>query len=175
MALFRTELNSLRDLLLNQIEDLYDAENRLVDALPKMADAAHSPQLKAAFQSHLEETRGHVGRLEQVFEALAHPPKRETCQAMKGLIAEGEEAIKAKGDPAVRDAALIAAAQRVEHYEMAGYGTARTLARQLAYDRPATVLQETLEEEKAADRKLTTIAESSVNTQASSRAASATR
>lgn len=175
MALFRAELNSLQDLFANQIEDLYDAENRLIEALPKMADAAQSPQLKSAFESHLEETRGHVGRLEQVFEALGQPPKRETCQAVKGLIAEGEEAIKAKGDPAVRDAALIAAAQRVEHYEMAGYGTARTLATQLAYDRPATLLQETLQEEKEADRKLTTIAESSVNTQASSRAASAAR
>lgn len=175
MALFRAELNSLQDLFANQIEDLYDAENRLIDALPKMAEAAHSPQLKAAFQSHLEETRGHVGRLEQVFEALGQPAKRETCQAMKGLIAEGEEAIKAKGDPAVRDAALIAAAQRVEHYEMAGYGTARTLATQLGHDRAANVLQETLEEEKAADRKLTTIAESSVNTQAAARLGAATR
>jgi ferritin-like metal-binding protein YciE len=174
MAIFRAELNSLQDLFVNQIEDLYDAENRLIEALPKMAEAAHSPQLKAAFQSHLQETRGHVGRLEQVFEALARPPKRETCQAMKGLIAEGEEAIKAKGDPAVRDAALIAAAQRVEHYEMAGYGTARTLATQLAHDRPAMVLQETLEEEKAADQKLTTIAESSVNTQAATRTRAAT-
>jgi len=174
MALFGTEYNSLQDLFINQIQDLYDAENRLLDALPKMAEAAHSPQLRAAFQSHLEETRGHVTRLEQVFEAIGQAPERETCQAMKGLISEGEEAIKAKGDPAVKDAALIAAAQRVEHYEMAGYGTARTLATQLAYDRPATVLQETLEEEKAADRKLTNIAESSVNTQAAARAATTT-
>jgi ferritin-like metal-binding protein YciE len=174
MALFRTELNSLQDLLVNQIEDLYDAENRLLDALPKMAEAAHSPQLKQAFQSHLEETRGHVTRLEQVFESLGQAPKRETCQAMKGLIAEGEEAIKAKGDPLVKDAALIAAAQRVEHYEMAGYGTARSLANQLARDRAATVLQETLEEEKAADRKLNDIAESSVNTQAAARMGAAT-
>jgi ferritin-like metal-binding protein YciE len=166
MALFREELNSLQDLFVNQIQDLYDAENRLVEALPKMADAAHSPQLKQAFQSHLEETRGHVTRLEQVFEALGQPPKRETCQAMKGLIAEGEEAIKAKGDPAVKDAALIAAAQRVEHYEMAGYGTARTFAEQLAQDRSAAVLEQTLKEEKAADQKLNAIAKSSVNTQA---------
>jgi ferritin-like metal-binding protein YciE len=175
MALFRTEIGSLQDLLLHQIEDLYDAENRLLDALPKMAEAAHSPQLKQAFQSHLEETRGHVGRLERVFEALAQPPKRETCHAMKGLITEGEEAISAKADPAVKDAALIAAAQRVEHYEMAGYGTARTLANQLAHDRAAYALQETLEEEKAADLKLTAIAESSVNTQAAARAGATTR
>ncbi|MBV8829914.1 MAG: ferritin-like domain-containing protein [Acidobacteriaceae bacterium] len=175
MALFRTELSSLHDLFRNQIEDLYDAEQRLVEALPKMAEAASSPQLKQAFQSHLEETRGHVTRLEQVFESLAQEPKRETCQAMKGLIAEGEEAIKAKGDSAVKDAALIAAAQRVEHYEMAGYGTARTLANQLAYERPASVLQQTLEEEKAADQKLTNIAESSVNTQAAARAGATAR
>jgi ferritin-like metal-binding protein YciE len=175
MALFRTELSSLQDLFRNQIEDLYDAEQRLVEALPKMAEAASSPQLKQAFQSHLEETRGHVTRLEQVFEALGQEPKRETCQAMKGLIAEGEEAIKAKGDSAVKDAALIAAAQRVEHYEMAGYGTARTLANQLAHDRPASVLQQTLEEEKAADQKLTNIAESSVNTKAAARAGATTR
>jgi ferritin-like metal-binding protein YciE len=174
MALFRTEFDSIQDLLVNQIQDLYDAENRLVDALPQMAEAAHSPQLKQAFQSHLEETRGHVGRLEQVFEALGQQPKRETCQAMKGLIAEGEEAIKAKGDPAVKDAALIAAAQRVEHYEMAAYGTARTLANQSAYDRAASVLQETLEEEKAADRKLTEIAESAVNRQAAARVGTST-
>ena len=174
MALFRTEFDSMQDLLVNQIQDLYDAENRLVEALPKMAEAAHSPQLKQAFQSHLEETRGHVGRLEQVVEALGQQPKRETCQAMKGLIAEGEEAIKAKGDPAVKDAALIAAAQRVEHYEMAAYGTARTLANQSAYDLAANVLQETLEEEKAADRRLTEIAESSVNRQAAARVGTST-
>jgi ferritin-like metal-binding protein YciE len=175
MALFRTELNSLQDLLANQVEDLYDAEQRLIEALPKMAEAAHSPQLKQAFQTHLEETRGHVGRLEQVFEALGQAPKRETCQAMKGLIAEGEEAIKAKGDPAVQDAALIAAAQRVEHYEMAGYGTARTLANQLGHERAASVLQDTLEEEKAADRLLTEIAESSVNRQARASAGATNR
>jgi ferritin-like metal-binding protein YciE len=166
MALFREELNSLQDLFVSQIEDLYDAENRLVEALPKMAEAAHSPQLKKAFQSHLEETRGHVARLEQIFEALGQAPKRQTCQAMKGLIAEGEEAIKAKADPAIKDAALIAAAQRVEHYEMAGYGSSRTFAQQLAQDRSAGLLQDTLEEEKAADQKLTMIAQTSVNVQA---------
>jgi ferritin-like metal-binding protein YciE len=175
VALLRTELNSLQDLLVNQIEDLYDAENRLVEALPKIAEAAHSPELKNAFQSHLEETKSHVTRLEQVFQALGQSPKRETCQAMKGLISEGEEAIKAKGDPAVKDAALIAAAQRVEHYEMAGYGTARTLANQLAQDRSASLLQKTLEEEKAADRQLSAIAESSVNTQAAARVGATSR
>lgn len=169
MALFRTELDTLQDLLLNQIQDLYDAENRLVDALPKLAEAAQSPALKQAFQSHLEETKGHVGRLDRVFEALGQPANRETCQAMKGLIAEGEEMIKAKAtDPAVKDAALIAAAQRVEHYEIAAYGTARTLAARLGHDRVVTALQQTLDEEKAADQKLTAIAESSVNTRAAS-------
>jgi len=175
MALFRTELNSLQDLFLNQIQDLYDAENRLLEALPKMAEAAHSAQLRQAFQSHLEETQGHVGRLEQVFEAIGEPPKRETCQAIKGLIAEGEEAIKAKGDPAVKDAALIAAGQRVEHYEIAGYGTARTLASQLAQQRSTVLLQETLNEEKAADRKLNDIAESSVNPQAAAKIGASAR
>ncbi len=164
------EFNSLNDLFVNQIEDLYDAENRLTKALPKMADAAQSNQLKQAFQQHLTETQGHVSRLETIFRELGVEPKRETCEAMKGLIAEGEEMIKAKGDPEVRDAALIAAGQRVEHYEMAGYGTARTFAQRLNMTQAANLLQQTLNEEAAADKKLTTIAESSVNRQAATAA-----
>jgi ferritin-like metal-binding protein YciE len=165
MPLFATELNSFRDLFVNQIEDLYDAENRLTQALPKMAEAANSTQLKQAFQHHLGETQGHVSRLEQIFRELKVDPKRETCQAMKGLIDEGEEMIKAKADPAIKDAALIAAAQRVEHYEMSGYGSARSFANRLNLTQAAALLQQTLQEEKAADEKLNTIAETSVNPQ----------
>ncbi len=160
------EFNSLNDLFVNQIEDLYDAENRLTKALPKMAEAANSSQLKQAFQQHLTETQGHVSRLETIFRELNIEPKRETCEAMKGLIAEGEEMIKAKGDPEVRDAALIAAGQRVEHYEISGYGTAKTFAKRLGMTQAANLLQQTENEEAAADKKLTTIAESSVNVQA---------
>ncbi len=170
MPLFSTDLNSFKDLFVNQIEDLYDAENRLTKALPKMADAANSSQLKQAIQHHLTETQGHVSRLETIFRELNLEPKRETCEAMKGLIAEGEEMIKAKGDPDVKDAALIAAAQRIEHYEISGYGTARAFAKRLGMTQAANLLQQTQSEEEAADRKLNQIAESSVNVQAASTA-----
>jgi ferritin-like metal-binding protein YciE len=125
------KLESLRDLLVEQLQDLYDAENRITKALPKMAKAASSPELKAAFEKHLAETEGHVTRLEQAFEALGEKAKKKTCQAIKGLIEEGEETIKEDAEPEVKDAALIAAAQRVEHYEMAGYGTVGTYAKLL--------------------------------------------
>jgi ferritin-like metal-binding protein YciE len=172
MSLFTTtEFNSFKDLFVEQIKDLYDAENRLVDALPKMAEAAHSPQLKQALQSHLRETEGHVARLEQVFREINVEPDRQTCDAMKGLVAEGETTVKAKGDPDVKDAAIIAAAQRVEHYEISAYGTARSFARRLGLKQAPTQLQQTLDEEKAADEKLNLIAESSVNRQASAAAA----
>jgi ferritin-like metal-binding protein YciE len=167
MGLFSsTEFNSLQDLLINQLEDLYDAEKRLTEALPKMAEAASSPQLRNAFVSHLQETREHVERLDLAFRRLGHTPGNETCQAMKGLISEGEEAIQAKGDTAVRDAALIAAAQRVEHYEIAGYGTTRTFAKRLGYTDVAQLLETTLEEEGNADKLLTQIAEQHINVQA---------
>lgn len=171
MSLFSsTEFNSFKDLFVNQIEDLYDAENRLTSALPKMADAANSSQLKQAIRQHLTETQGHVSRLESIFREINVEPKRETCQAMKGLIAEGEEMISAKGDPDIKDAALIAAAQRVEHYEMSGYGTARAFARRLGLTQAANLLQQTLDEEKAADQKLNQIAELGINQQAAARA-----
>ncbi len=164
MALFSSlELNSFEDLFVNQIEDLYDAENRLVTALPKMAAAATDPKLKAAFTDHLRETKIHVERLEQVFQQIGREAKAETCAAMKGLVEEGSHAIDAKGDPAVKDAALIAAAQRVEHYEMAGYGTARAFAKRLGHVDAVRLLSETYEEEFAADQKLTQVAELSVN------------
>jgi ferritin-like metal-binding protein YciE len=172
MPLFTTnEFNSFKDLFVEQIKDLYDAESRLVEAIPKMADAANSSQLKQALQSHLGETQGHVSRLEQVFREIHVEPERQTCDAMKGLVSEGEAMVKAKGSPDVKDAAIIAAAQRVEHYEISAYGTARTFARRLGLQKAPTLLQQTLDEEKAADEKLNQIAESSVNRQASSAAA----
>ncbi|MBV9491669.1 MAG: ferritin-like domain-containing protein [Verrucomicrobia bacterium] len=161
------KLNSVRDLLLEELRDLYSAENQLVDALPKMAEAAGSPQLKSAIEMHLNQTREHVTRLEQVFQQLGEKPQGETCEAMKGLILEGQHFVKAEGEKDVIDAGLIGAAQRVEHYEMAGYGTARTLARQVGESQIAQVLQQTLDEEGEADKKLTHIAESRVNPQAS--------
>lgn len=166
-TLFRNKFDHLEDLFTSQIEDLYDAEKRLVSALPKMAETAHSPELQQAFRHHLDETKHQVSRLEEAFKIIGKSPERETCEAMKGLIKEGEEMIQAKGADTVRDAALIAAAQRVEHYEMAGYGTARSLANQLGFDRAAQLLEQTLEEEKQADKKLTQIATSAVNTAAS--------
>ncbi|QEG38807.1 ferritin-like domain-containing protein [Roseimaritima ulvae] len=167
MGLFTsTEFDSLECLLVDQLQDLYDAENRLVDALPKMADAASSPELKQAFRSHLDETKGHVNRLEQAFQLLDASAKRKTCNAMKGLVSEGEEMIEAKGDAAIKDAALIAAAQRVEHYEMAGYGSARNFAQRCGRQDVADLLQQTLQEEGGADKKLTQIAESSINSAA---------
>lgn len=167
MALLGQEkFEKLDDLFVAQLEDLYDAEKRLTDALPKMSKAATSPQLKAAFDEHLEQTRNHVNRLETIFRQIGKEPERESCDAMKGLIKEGEEMINAKGDDEVRDAALIAAAQRVEHYEMAGYGTVRNFAQRLGLADVAGTLQATLDEEGAADEKLTALAESTVNPKA---------
>ncbi len=164
MGLFGSkEFNTLEDLFCHQLEDLYDAEMRLTKALPKMQEAAHTPALKNAFKQHLQETQNQVNRLEQIFKQLGKEPQRETCPAMKGLIAEGEEMIQSKGDDTVRDAALIAAAQRVEHYEMSGYGTARTFAQQLGHTQAVELLDATLEEEKTTDAKLTQIAEAIVN------------
>ncbi len=167
MGLFSaTSYDSLSDLFLEQIRDLYDAEQRLCDALSEMAEAASSPALRSAFNMHLSETKEHVRRLEKVFGMLGVEPERETCDAMKGLLKEGKGAIDAQGDDAVRDAALIAAAQRVEHYEISGYGSARAFARRLGLEQAANLLQQTLDEEGAADKKLTEIAETSVNAQA---------
>jgi ferritin-like metal-binding protein YciE len=156
------KLESVRDLLIEELRDLHDAEEQLVEALPKMADAASATQLKNAFTHHLEQTREHVTRLDRVFESLNEKASGESCEAMKGLIREGEQFIHAKGQPDVRDAGLIGAAQRVEHYEMAGYGTARTLAKRLGMHVVAELLQKTLEEEVEADKKLTAVAEGDV-------------
>jgi len=156
-------LDNLENVLELQLRDLYSAEQQLIDALPKMADAASNPDLKSAFQTHLAETRQQKTRLEQAFRKLGKEPTAETCDAMKGLISEGDEIISLDGDPDVKDAALIAAAQRVEHYEMAGYGCARTFARRLGHNSVGDLLQETLDEEANADKILTHLAESFIN------------
>ncbi|MEQ8849957.1 ferritin-like domain-containing protein [Botrimarina sp.] len=167
MGLFTSKkFETLDELLAAQIKDLYDAEHRLTEALPKMAKTAKNPELRTAFNNHLKETESQINRLEKVFSSLGVEPERESCDAMKGLISEGEEFIDADGDPDVIDAGLIAAAQRVEHYEIAGYGSARALAKQLGKQQAVSLLQETLDEEGAADKKLTEIAESYVNTAA---------
>ena len=163
---FNKELNSLEDLLAMELDDLYDAEQRLCTVLPKMAEAAHSESLKRAFEDHARETQRHVSRLEQIFVDIGRTSHNETCDAMKGLISEGQAIIDATGSPEVKDAALIGAAQRVEHYEIAAYGTAHSHASELGYNRVEELLQETLGEEKEANSKLNQIAQSSVNSQA---------
>jgi len=161
------KIQSMEDLLLEQVEDLYDAEKRLVKALPKMAEASTSQSLRQAFQSHLMETEGHVSRLETIFRTLGQKPKGQTCDAMKGLISEGEDMISdTESSSAVRDAGIIAAANRVEHYEIAAYGSARTFAQTLGLAEAAKLLDQTLQEEKAADQKLTQLAESMINDEA---------
>jgi ferritin-like metal-binding protein YciE len=167
MGLFSNlQLDSMESLLVEQLQDLYDAEQRLTKALPKVADAAQNPSLKAAVQQHLRETQNHVSRLERAFQLLGQSAQSKTCEAMKGLISEGDEVISAGGNPEVKDAALIAAAQRVEHYEISGYGSARTFAQRCGKQDVARLLQETLDEEAATDRKLTQLAERTVNPQA---------
>ena len=152
------KLDTLNDVFVDQLADLYSAETQLVKALPSVANAASDSDLSQAVTEHLDETRGHVQRLEQAFQELGVTPPTETCEAMQGLIAEAEEIISATGDPVAKDVALIAAAQRVEHYEIAAYGTARTLAKQLDHDAVAGLLSDTLDEESDADKKLTKIA-----------------
>ncbi|HWA07981.1 MAG TPA: ferritin-like domain-containing protein [Opitutaceae bacterium] len=164
-----SSLNSLKDLLIDELKDLYSAETQLVKALPKMADAASNEDLRSGFLGHLEETRGHVDRLDRSLRILGAKAKGKTCQAMKGLVDEGEEAIKTDGPPAIRDANLIGAAQRVEHYEIAAYGTARAFAETIGESEVAGLLQETLDEEGATNSKLTTIA-ATVNEEAASSA-----
>jgi len=164
-----TALNTFDDLFVEQLQDLYDAEQRLTQALPQMAAAAHNSALRSAFQQHQRETQGQVSRLEQVFKLLGKSAQSKTCEAMQGLISEGQEAISASGDPDVKDAALIAAAQRVEHYEIAGYGTARTFAQRLGRADVAQILQQTLDEEGATDKKLTALAEQIVNPKAAAK------
>jgi ferritin-like metal-binding protein YciE len=150
--------DSLQDVLGAQIEDLYSAEQQLTEALPKVAAAAHSKELRQAFEHHLEETRGHLQRLGDLLPTIGITSPSEHCKGMEGLLREGEETIAAEGDPVARDAALIAAAQRVEHYEIAAYGTAAALAGELGLDDAKDVLDQTLDEEANADKLLTKIA-----------------
>jgi ferritin-like metal-binding protein YciE len=153
------KIDTLQTLLEEELKDIYDAEKRLVKALPKMAKAANSPELKQALEEHLEVTKTQVQRLEQAFELLDKPAKSKPCAGMKGLIEEGEEVLGQDAADDLMDAAIIGAAQRVEHYEMAAYGTARTFAERLGHMEVAGLLEETLNEEKEADEKLTEISE----------------
>ncbi len=159
-------LDSLQDLFLEELKDVYHAEKQLVAALPKMAKAATSPELEEAFTSHLAETKGHVDRLERIFKDLGVPARGKRCKGMEGLIEEGKEVLEEEGEAAVIDAALIAAAQRVEHYEIAAYGCLRTYAQLLGHQNALSLLSQTLEEEEAADEKLSAIGESQVNADA---------
>jgi ferritin-like metal-binding protein YciE len=156
-------VDSLETLLQEELKDLYDAEKQLTKALPKLAKKATAEELRAAIEEHLEQTEQHVERLEQAFEQLGIPARGKKCKGMQNLIAEGEEMIGEAEDDATRDAVMIASAQKVEHYEIAGYGTARTWATRLGNSDVAALLEETLDEEKETDQRLTQIAESIVN------------
>jgi ferritin-like metal-binding protein YciE len=160
------KMQSLEDLFVDQLKDLMSAENQIIKALPKMAKTASTPELQTAFEEHLEQTREHVARLEKIFQRLGVSGKGKKCKGMEGLIEEGKELLNADGDENVLDAGLIAAAQRVEHYEIASYGCARTYARLLGDEEAAELLQETLDEEGETDKKLTELAEGVVNTRA---------
>jgi ferritin-like metal-binding protein YciE len=160
------KLNNLKDLYIQELKDLYSAEKQLLKALPKMANKAQSEELSEGFETHLEETRGHVDRLEMIFRGLRASPGGHKCEGMAGLIKEAEEVIREANDPDVLDAAMIAQAQRVEHYEIAGYGCARTYAKLLGREGDVTLLQETLDEEGRTDKKLTKLAERVINQKA---------
>jgi len=152
------EHQALKDLYIDELKDIYNAENQLVKALPKMAKTANSEELRTGFEEHLEQTRGHVQRLEQIFKELGEKPSGKKCKGMEGLVAEGQEIMGEDFEDDVMDAALISAAQRVEHYEIAAYGTVRTYAELLGEDTAAQLLEQTLEEEKETDQKLTDMA-----------------
>jgi ferritin-like metal-binding protein YciE len=160
------DIKTMEDLFLEEIRDLLDSEKQITKALPKMAKAAQSPDLCSAFTEHLDQTRGHVARLERIFSNIGAKSGGVKCKAMEGLLKEGDDMVSLTDPGMVRDAGLIAAAQRVEHYEMAGYGSARTFAQLLGRTSAADLLDQTLEEEKEADQKLTGIAESMVNQRA---------
>jgi len=160
------KLDTLKKLYVEELRDIYNAEQQLVKALPKMAKGASSDELRDAIETHLDETKGHIDRLEQIFEELDETPKGKTCQGMKGLIEEGSKILEEKGEDSVIDAGIIAAAQKVEHYEMATYGTLRSWADLLNQDQAAGLLQETLDEEGETDKKLNDLAEEIVNPEA---------
>lgn len=157
---------TLHDLFLNELKDLYSAEQQLTRTLPKMARAATNPELKQGFEHHLEQTKGHVGRLDTVFKGLDASPRGQTCEAMEGLLAEAHELTELGLEPDALDAALIAAAQKVEHYEIASYGTVCTWAKAMKLDDALNLLLETLAEEKETDETLTKLAKTAVNTAA---------
>jgi ferritin-like metal-binding protein YciE len=157
------KLSTLQDLLVEELKYLHSAESQLIRALPKMALSASSPELRTAFERHLAETKQHLQRIDHIFEQFASKPGRKKCKAMEGLLEEGNDAIAEDAEPAVHDAALIAAAQRVEHYEIAGYGCAKAFALLLEDEETAAILDETLQEEAATDRLLTEIAMSGIN------------
>lgn len=160
------EMQTLQDLYVEELKDLYSAENQILKALPKMIRAASHPQLKRAFTTHERQTRQHVKRLERICRSLGITPKGKKCVGMEGVIKEGAELIQERPEPDVLDAGLIAAAQHVEHYEMAGYGCVRTYARLLGHEEHVSLLQQTLDEEKDTDELLTSLAESSINVEA---------
>ena len=160
------KLDTLQKLYTSELRDLYNAENQLLKALPKMAKAASSEELKNAFEKHLEQTKSQVERLEQVFEELDEKPKGKTCRAMKGLVEEGSEILQQDGEESVLDAGIIVAAQKVEHYEIAGYGSVRTFAHLLGQNKAAELLQTTLDEESEANELLNKLAESIINPEA---------
>jgi ferritin-like metal-binding protein YciE len=160
------KLDTLQKLYTNELRDLYNAEHQLLKALPKMAKAASSDELKDAFEKHLEQTKSHVERLEQVFKELDEKPKGKTCRAMKGLIEEGSEILQENGEESILDAGIIVAAQKVEHYEIAGYGSVRTFAHLLGQNKAAELLQTTLDEESETNELLNRLAESTINPEA---------
>jgi ferritin-like metal-binding protein YciE len=160
------KLETIKDLYVHELEDLYDAENQILKALPKMAEAASSPELRRAFEEHRGQTQGQVERLDRIFQQMGEKPKGEKCKGMAGLLAEGEQLLKEKAEPDVKDAGLIGAAQKVEHYEIAGYGTVRTFAQMLGETDAARLLQQTLDEEGETDKKLTRLAERKINPEA---------
>ena len=160
------KLNTLETLYVEELRDLYNAENQLLKALPKMAKTASSPELKQAFEEHLDQTQEHVDRLEEIFDKLGQSPKGKKCKAMEGLIEEGSEILEEEGENSVIDAGIIAAAQKVEHYEIASYGTVRAFANMLGEEDAAELLQQTLDEEGETDKRLTELAEEIVNVEA---------
>jgi len=161
-----TKLESLDDLLVHDLQDIYNAEGQIVKALPKMIKAAHHPELQAAFEEHLEQTEGQIERLDQIFKLLGLPAKGEKCDGMAGLIEEGKKTMAQDATPSVMDAALIAAAQKIEHYEIASYGCVCTYAEMLGYEQVNDLLGQNLEEEETTDEKLTALAESVINVEA---------
>jgi ferritin-like metal-binding protein YciE len=159
------EMQSLRELMIDELKDLYSAENQILKALPKMIKKADSPELKQGFEKHLKETETQVERLDKIFEQLEQSPRGKKCKGMEGIIEDGKELMEEDAEPEVMDAGLIGAAQHVEHYEIAGYGCARTYAELLGLDEISRLLQKTLDEEKATDEKLSELA-SNINVQA---------